>query len=666
MSVPMEVAIAAVYSTLSSSSPPPSSSSSGVAVAVVDEAAARSVVTNEINAVSGVPANCDEVRTLMEEGHADDVFLIRRALAFSEMNVDDARAILVADREDEEAEAEAEAEEGRRRREEEMEEEGRHMKTVTVDYPADFDPPTTGVASSASAPLPSPARPAPANIDDVVFEGTAEDLHRLVIESPVPVLLDVYADWCGPCKQLTPALEQVCVNAGGMIRLVKVNTDQQRSISGCLDVKALPTVFGVRDGRVINSFQGMPRDEGAIRDFLMGLIVPGQKFNPPLSTEEEGRYEELSSKLLKLASASSFSFSSRERLQGHVSKLLDELVESAGGGDAGMAVADDSARALRSLMSNVINHPFDEKYRKVKLDNRVVAAKIACHPACVAVLGRVGFARNDDDGGSSTLVVAKGKKVVNIAPFVVGRDAIDRWIDRNRHAIAKAGRRRRDEAERARLAAAAVEAEGDAVDDEAEDGDDEAEDDEDAPSACVLKVRLEGTKKAHDLTMDADDTLGALLGRLPFPVDDGATVQFTCVARRLVVRSTDAVQMSRTLSQLKLTPAASIVVRVMGEVAEGQGDPDTDVVAKGGRSSLAERAASQKKKVTGSHSMHSIGLYTKDDGSKAETFESGGVLYEHVVSDDEDENVNEVDGGDRESDVSAPEEGLHESEDFEG
>jgi hypothetical protein len=64
--------------------------------------------------------------------------------------------------------------------------------------------------------------------------------------------------------------------------------------------------------------------------------------------------------------------------------------------------------------------------------------------------------------------------------------------------------------------------------------------------------------------------------------------------------------------------------------------------------------------------MHSIGLYAKDDGSKAETFESGGVLYEHVVSDDEDESANEMGGGDRESDASAPEEGLNESEDFKG
>ena len=462
-------------------------------------------------------------------------------------------------------------------------------------------------------------------------------MQKLVIESPVPVLLDIYADWCGPCKQLTPALEQTCVNAGGMLRLVKINTDQQRSVSGCLEVKALPTIFGIRDGRILNSFQGMPRDEKMVRDFLMGLIVPDQKFNPPPTADEVTKYEVLSSKLLKLASAASLSFSSRENLQGHVKKLLDELVESSGGGDAGMSIADDSARALRLLMSNVISHPFDEKYRKIKVDNKVVASTIACHPSCIALLGRVGFVR---DG--STLVVAKGKKVVNIAPFVVGRDAIDRWIDRNRHAIAAAGRKRRDEMERTRVAAAAAaatEVEEGVVDHDSHKEVDDAESEE-TTFACVLHLRLEGTKKSHDVTMDADDTLGALLEKLPFQVVDDATVQFTCVARRLVVRSTDVGQMSMTLSQLKLTPAASIVVKVIGEANEGDNDngDNAGVITKGGRGNLAKRAASQKKKVTGSHSMHSIGLYSTADGDKAETFESGGVLYEHVVSDDEDEN----------------------------
>ena len=82
-------------------------------------------------------------------------------------------------------------------------------------------------------------------------------------------------------------------------------------------------------------------------------------------------------------------------------------------------------------------------------------------------------------------------------------------------------------------------------------------------------------------------------------------------------------------------PTASIVVKI------GEGKK-VDVADKG---SLAERAASNKKKSTGSHSMHSIGLYAQDDGNKANTFESGGVLYEHVLSDDEDEDENEEGDG---------------------
>jgi len=630
MNVPIDISVMAVYSTLSSGA--------------INEEAARDIVQTELNAVSGVPEDCDEVQTLIDEGY-DNIFLVRRALAFSEMNVEDARAILIADREDELAE-----EEENHRRDEEDEEEERPMKTVTVDFPQELM--TASESSTSSPPLPSATKPPPARIEEVVFEGTAEELHKLVIESPVPVLLDIYADWCGPCKQLTPALEQICVNAGGMLRLVKINTDQQRSVSGCLDVKSLPTVFGISDGQIINSFQGMPRDEKMIRDFLMSLIVPGQKINPPLTLDEETKYKELSSKLLKLASTASLSFSSRENLQSHVKKLLDELVDSSGGGDVGMSITDDSARTLRSLLSNVINHPFDEKFRKIKLDNRIIATQIACHPSCIKLLRIVGFV--DDD---STLVVAKGKKVVNIAPFVVARDAIDRWIDRNRHAISAAGRKRRDELERARLAS---EVEEHVVDNNDDDKGEIADMEQEVSTSCVLHLRMEGTKKIHDVTMDADDTLIELLTKLPFSVAQDATIQFICVARRLTVRSTDTDQMSKTLSQLRLTPTSSIVVKVMNKAIEVEGNNDnveSGVAVKGERINLAKRAALQKKKkVTGSHSMHSIGLYSTADGDKAETFESGGVLYEHVVSDDEDENA----GGRADEEIDG------ESEDLEG
>jgi thiol-disulfide isomerase/thioredoxin len=597
MNVPKDIALAAIYSSFTNDQ--------------LNEEAARTIVEAEVAATANVAEDSPEVQQLVSEGF--DMFFARRSLAFSGMDIDNARAILIADAEDEEAELQAQQEAAKAKEEPKL-------KTVTVDYPANFDPLATASAATATA-TPTPPKPQeqkpppPAKKEDVVFECTSEDIQKLVIESPVPVLLDVYADWCGPCKQLTPALEQIVINAGGMLRLCKVNTDQLRQVSSALEVKALPTVFGVKNGKILNSFQGMPRDEQMLRSFLMGLLVPGQPFKPPVTAEEKANYDQLSAKLLKVAAASSFSFSARERLQGKVAKLLDELVLDIGG-ETGMAVADDSARVLRSLMSNLIKDPFEEKFRRVNLANKVIGEKVASHQPCLRILQSIGFVAD----GDSALVVGKGKRIVNIAPISVARDCIDKWVDQNRYNIAAAARKRKDEVERARLAAEAEEAAKNRVD---EDDEEESDEEEVDPNLCIIKYRVEGKKKLHELEMDANDTLNTLLEQLE--VDEEEIVQFTCAAKRLIVKSTDEQKMTSTLRELKLMPAAAIVVKI--------GEGKTSDVTKG---SLAERASAQKKK-TGSHSMHSIGLYSQNDGNKAETFESGGVLYDHDISDDEDE-----------------------------
>ena len=624
MSVPKDISLAALYSSFATINGVPQ----------IDKDSAKSIVQNEIDAISNISEDSEEVKQLVDEGY--DIFFVRRSLAFSDMNVDNARAILLADKEDEEMER-REMEAAQQQQQSEAEEaaakemEPEPMKTVTVDYPTGFDPvaATTQQQPKQEEKRPEGA-PKPAKKEDVVFElEEITQLQELVIESPVPVLLDIYADWCGPCKQLTPALENICINAGGMLRLVKVNTDQQRQVSSALEVKSLPTIFGMKDGKILNSFQGLPRDETMIRSFLMGLMVPGQSFNPPVSEEDKAGYEDLSNKLIKLAAGASFSFSAREVLQVRVSKLLDELVTSIGG-ETGMAVADDSARVLRSLMTNVIQNPFEEKFRKIKLDNKVIASKIAQHQPCIAILKSIGFVNE----GDTSMVVAKGKRIVNIAPFVEGRNTIDRWIDKNRYQIAAASRKRKDELNRARLAAEAEEAAKNQVDESEEE---EEEEEAEESNECNLKLRLEGKKKIYDINIEdgTTDTLSSLLEKLPFDVEDGETVQFTCVAKRLIVKSTDDTQMSKTLAELKLMPSASLVVKI--------GDGNDTATTKG---SLAERAS--KKKKTGSHSMHSIGLYAKDDNNKAETFESGGVLYDHVLSDDEDEKEEGIVGGDEE------------------
>lgn len=108
-----------------------------------------------------------------------------------------------------------------------------------------------------------------ANAQVVIIKGA--NWKTEVLESPIPVLVDFWAEWCGPCKMLAPVLDELATEMTGKIKIAKVNVDDNRDLAAQFSIRSIPSMLVFKDGQVKGQMVGA-MSKTQLKDKLAGYL----------------------------------------------------------------------------------------------------------------------------------------------------------------------------------------------------------------------------------------------------------------------------------------------------------------------------------------------------------------------------------------------------------